>query len=575
MSRKRTPSPASAESQRNYVAIAIAYAREAVADRKGKRFGKWVRLAARRFLGDLKRAKRRGGPFRFDAWHASDPCRFIEQLPHVEGKWDSANIVLHPAHVFATVNVFGFRLPDGTRRFTTALFAIARKNAKSTWAAGVGLYCELCENELGPQVLSAATTGAQARIVFSIAKRMVERTPDLRTAFGVEAFANAIACLPNGGTFKPINAKASTQDGLNPSTVVIDEVHAHKTPDLLNVLKSAAGARKNPLFLYTTTEGFETPGPWPEERKFAQQVLEDVVEADHYFAIIFALDEDDDDFDELAWEKANPLIRVNPILARELAKESIEAKQKPSQLAEFRIKRLNRQSSTAKGWINIPKWKRCGGAVDLEALRKVPCWGGLDLASTSDLCSLRLAWRLDGWWLTWGKRWVPRDQVKQRTERGTVNYAGWVEAKLITMTDGDVTDYSVIRREVVEVRDTFNLQQLAYDDWNATQLVNELVEDGLPMVRFIQGPRSYHPAMQELERAYCAGKLAHGGDPVLQWQASNLVVRYDENNNMAPSKKRSADKIDDMAALLMGMGAALTMPAPESSVYDRRELRMV
>ena len=307
----------------------------------------------------------------------------------------------------------------------------------------------------------------------------------------------------------------------------------------------------------------------------AQQVLEGVVEADHYFAIIFALDDEDDDFDESARIKANPLLDVNPVLAREIAKEAIEAKQMPGRLAEFRIKRLNRQSSTAKGWINITKWKRCAREVDLEALRNVPCWGGLDLASVSDLCSLRLVWRIEDRWLTWGKRWVPGEQVKQRTERGTVNYAAWVAANLIVETEGDVTDYSVIERDVLAIRDEFNLQLLAYDDWNATALVTRLVEAQVPMARFIQGPKSYHPAMQELERAYVSGRLAYGEDPVLLWNAGNIVPRYDENNNMAPSKKRSADKIDDMCALLMGMGAALTMPAPTTSVYDRRELRMV
>lgn len=559
--RKATRSPASASGQRDYVAIALAYARAAVADKQGRKFGKWARLSAQRFLADLKRARAKDAPFRFDRWHAEDPCRFLEALPHVEGTWDTRNIVLHPAHVFATVNLFGFRKPDGTRRFTTALYAVARKNAKSTWAAGVLLYCECCEAEIGPQVVSAATTGAQARIVFGIAKRMVERTPDLRTAFGVEPFANAIACIQNGGTFKPINAKASTQDGLNPSAVCCDELHAHKTHDLLNVLKSAAGARRNPLFLFTTTEGYETPGPWPEQRKFAQDVLQGVLEADHFFAIIYALDDGDDDFDERRWQKANPLMDVNPVLAAEIAKEALEAKAMPGRHAEFRIKRLNRRSAAANAWIDLPRWLSCSGSVDLDALVGVPCWGGLDLASTRDLCSFRLVWKVGGRYLTWGRRWVPAWAVAQRTERGTVPYAAWVGAGLLTLTDGDVTDYAVVERDIVEAFERFRPAAIAFDAWNARDIVNRLVEQQLPMVEFIQGPKSYHPAMQELERAYIAGNLAHGGDPVLSWCASNLVPRRDANLNSAPDKKRSADKIDDMTALLMAVGVSLTAEA--------------
>ncbi len=925
---------ASASDQRDYVAIAVAYARAAVADNAGRKFGKWARLAAQRFLADLKRARKKDAPFRFDRWHAEDPCRFIEQLPHVEGTWGTRTIVLHPAHVFATVNLFGFRKPDGSRRFTTALYAVARKNAKalaldtpiptpngwtvmgdlapgdtvfgadgrpcrvtavspvyvdhdcyrlrfsngdeviadaghrwlttarvdqpggnrsgngqtrtrvrttreiadslrygargdlnhsiampepldcdevelpvapytlgawlgdghsacarltcaredseildgiradgwpvqekyraggkastfvlsdgdcsqsarnrslaaslrklgvlgnkhvpaqylrasiaqrlallqglmdtdgtvskngrvisycgtderlvggvsellaslgikyswrrdplvcngrtvpgighrlqfmafrdelpvfrlrrkldrmlfrkdcaiaprsrtvqivaaepvpsvpvrcitvdspdhlflfgrtmlpthnSTWAAAVLLYCELCEGELGPQVVSAATTGAQARIVFGIAKRMVDRTPDLRVAFGVEPFANAIACLQNGGTFKPINAKASTQDGLNPSAVCCDELHAHKTHDLLNVLKSAAGARKNPLFLFTTTEGYETPGPWPEQRKFAQDMLQGVLEADHYFAIIYALDDGDDDFDEARWQKANPLMDANPLLAAEIAKEAIEAKAMPGRHAEFRIKRLNRQSAAANAWIDLPRWLRCNGAVDLAALVGAPCWGGLDLASTRDLCSFRLVWRVDGAYLTWGRRWVPSLAAAQRTERGTVPYASWIAAGMIQQTDGEVTDYAVVERDIVEMFERFRPAAIAYDPWNAVDLVQRLVERELPMIEFVQGPKSYHPAMQELERAYIAGRFAHGGDPVLAWCASNVVPRYDANLNSAPDKKRSADKIDDMTALLMAIGVSLASNEVPS-VYEERGIRFL
>lgn len=523
-----------------------------------KRFGKWVRLAAQRFLADMNRAKGKGAPFVFDAWHAADPCRFIEALPHVEGSWSSKTIELHAAQVFFLVNLFGFRTPEGHRRFTTALLAVARKNFKSTLAAGILLYCQTCEGEVGPQVVSAATTGAQARIVFNIAKRMVERTPDLRVAFGLEPFANAIASLPNGGTFKPINSKASTQDGLNPSAIGLDEVHAHKTHDLVNVLKSAAGARANPLLLLTTTEGYETPGPWPEYRHFAKQVLEGAVEADHFLALVYALDEADDDFDPAAWLKANPMLDVNPVLAREIAKEAADAKIMPGRLAEFRIKRLNRPSAAAEGWIDLSRWRLCGGEVDLDALRRLPCWGGLDLASTTDMAALRLFWRDGRLGYTWGRRFVPARAVAQRTVRGTVRYDRWIAAGLIEQTEGDVLDYSTIEAAVLAVNAEFNLQSMAYDRWNASDLASRLLAADVPMIEFVQGPKSYHPAMNELERLYIAGNLRHGGDPVLQWCASNLVARRDVNLNMAPDRKRSADKIDDMAALLMAIGASMT-----------------
>lgn len=559
--RSASPPPAS-----DYVAVAITYARDARANRGGK-FGRLIQLAAKRFLDDLLRAKKKGAPFWFSPDHANHACGWIELLPHVEGKWETPEIRLHPSHVWFVVQLFGFRKPDGTRRFTSALFAVARKNAKSTLAAAILLYCQCCEDEEGAQVISAATTGSQARIIFNVAKRMAEKTLALREAYGLECWANAVTRFSTGASFKPINAKASTQDGLNPSHVGLDEIHAHKTADLLNVLQSAAGARSNPMFLYTTTEGYLNPGPWSELRQFARQLLEGAFgfEADHFLVLFFAVDEEDkntgreadDDFDESAWRKANPLMDANPHLLAAIRKEAVEARAMPSKLAEFRIKRLNRQASAANSVIVLPKWKACGGAVDLEALRDVPCWGGLDLASTRDLASFRLVWRLDDLLLTWGRRWVPSAAVTQRTQRGTVPYAGWVEAGYLEQTEGEVTDYGVIGDAVLDARSRFNLQAIGFDSWNATQLVSHLLAEEVPMIEFIQGPKSYQPAWQALERAYIAGNLAHGGDPVLAWCASNMVARYDGNMNFAPDKKRSAEKIDDMTALLMAVGVSL------------------
>ncbi|MBH1672502.1 terminase large subunit [Stenotrophomonas maltophilia] len=550
----------------DYVDVAIGYAKAAAADRGG-RFGRLIKLAAKRFLDDLKRAKKKGAPFSFSRDHANHACSWIELLPHVEGKWETPEIRLHPSHVWFVVQLFGFRKPDGTRRFTSALFAVARKNAKSTLSAAILLYCECCEEEEGAQVISAATTGSQARIIFNVAKRMAEKKADLREAYGLECWANAISRVETGATFKPINAKASTQDGLNPSHVGLDEIHAHKTPDLLNVLQSAAGARRNPLWLFTTTEGYANPGPWSEIRQFATQLLEGVFgdAADHFLAIFFAVDKDDGDFDEKAWHKANPLMDVNPHLLAAIRKESIEANAMPSKLAEFQIKRLNRPAAAANGFILLPKWNACHGVVDLEALKDVPCWGGLDLASTRDLASLRLVWRLDDKIITWGRRWVPESAVAQRTERGTVPYAGWVAAGLLEQTEGEVTDYAVIEQAVLDVHERFNLQSLAFDRWNATEMVSRLVAAEVPLVEFIQGTKSYHPAMVELERAYIGKRLVHDGDPVLAWCAANLVARKDVNLNMAPDKRRSTDKIDDITALLMAIGISIPVAEEKSN----------
>jgi phage terminase large subunit-like protein len=542
----------------NWTQIAKDYAKSSTLKENKGKFGKWIKLACRRFLDDLDRANGKDRTFRYSEHEAAKICEFASNLPHVEGSWRSVNICLEPFQIFFLCNLFGFRKLDGTRRFTSALFAVARKNAKSTLASIVGLYCLTMEGEQGPQVISAATTGDQAAIVFNTSKRMVDKTQDLRDAFQVEPFTRAIACYSNGGMMRPINAKASTQDGLNPSCIILDELHAHKTHDLVNVLQSAAGARRNPLFMFTTTEGYETPGPWPEMRKFGQQVLEGVVQADHLLALIYAIDDADDEFDESKWGKANPLLDANPMLLEAIRKDAKEALAMPGRHAEFLIKRMNRQSSTAQGWIDLQKWKKCAKAVPLDELKDWPCWGALDLASTRDLCSFRLVWKKHNVIYTHGWRWVPQTTVAIRAQRNLVPYTGWVRAGHMIETLGEVTDYDVVFNKVIEVSQNFKLVKVAYDTWNAAQIASRLTKNNVDMVPFIQGPKSFHPPMKLFEETYVDGKFCHGGDPVLTWCASNLVPRTDQNMNMAPDKKKSADKIDDMVALLMAIGIMTT-----------------
>jgi phage terminase large subunit-like protein len=556
---------------KSYLKIATGYARRAIADTDQANHCKWLRLAAQRFLDDLERAGKPGTGFAFDEAEADRACRFIELLPHIEGEWSTPTITLEPFQVLFLVCLFGFRNPDGTRRFTTALLAVGRKNGKSAFASGIALYVFLCEGHNGPQVITAATTGDQAKIVFSVAKAMVEKTPALRKRFDVKAFARAILCNQNHGTMKYVSAKASTQDGLNPAAIVLDEIHAHKTPDLLNVLKSAAGARANQLWLYLTTEGYENPGPWAGMRKFAQQVLEGLVGAEHFLCFLFTLDKDDDEYDERVWVKANPLIESSPLLFAAIKRDAIEAQGIPSMASEFKIKRCNLPASVADGFVDIRVWRNNGVDLDLDMLEGYPCYAALDLASTRDTTAWRLVWDVDGTWYTWGRYWVPRECVFQRTQRGTAAYDQWISAGWMTQTEGNVTDYARVYDNIVADCERFRPRVIAYDDWNSGEIVAKLAEDELPLRNFIQGPRSYHPAVKQFERLYLRGKLKHSGDPVLTWHASNLIMRYDDNLNMAPDKKRSAEKIDGMVALLMAIG--VSMSADDMvSVYEERGL---
>lgn len=564
--------------EKDYARIAYDYA---VAVQEGEITAcKWVKLAVGRQLRDLESERIDPlYPYRWDEEAASGICAFAETLPHIEGKWASPTITLEPWQIFCLTTIFGWRRKDGgARRFNKVYWEVARKNAKSTIAAVVSLYCLCCEDEPSPYVLIGASTGEQAQKVFHPARMMVLKTPALAEWFGLKAWAKSIT-LAGGGYIKPINAKSSTQDGHNPHLAVLDELHAHKDRGLYDVIDSAFGARCNPLLWIITTAGFDAAGVCYEQRKFLCQTLEGVLTAEYLFGIIYTIDEDDDPFDPSVWIKSNPNLGVS-VKTENLEAAANDAKAQPGKQVEFLTKRQNVWCSAAQAHVNIYKWRKCDGQVDLEELRdsRVPCYVGIDLGSVSDLTSVRVVWPVNGRLKTWGLRYLPEAAVEPRTIRNSVPYQRWARTQFmgrpyLTVTEGNTTDYRVVERDIRWIIDQFNVQAIGFDPWNAQDLSQRLLEDGAPMIEVRQGFASLTGAMKELDRLYLEGLLDHGGDEVLTWCASNVVARPDDAGNIKPSKGKSTEKIDDYCALLNAIAVSL---GEESQPYsDGRELLVV
>ncbi|HEV7285196.1 MAG TPA: terminase large subunit, partial [Kaistia sp.] len=468
-----------ADHARDYVGVALAYARAAVADTKGRKFCRWVRLAAKRHLDDLRRAKKdRAWGYRFDPWHGNDVCDFIEKLPHVEGQWDTATIELEPAQVFWLVVVFGWRrIADGRRRFTNVYIEVARKNAKSTLTAGVVLYCFTCENEPAPYVFIGATTGAQAQKVFHPARMMAKKTPALCEAFGLQVWAKSIT-EPGGGYVQTINSKASTQDGHNPHVAVLDELHAHKDRALHDVMRSAMGARKAPLLWKITTAGYSTNGVCFEQRRLVTKILEGSRVADHYFGIIYTLDTaadhgdgrpDDDPFDEATWIKANPLLGVS-VQLDELRGFAAEAR--GSSEGEFKTKRLNVWLNAASAWLNMAKWLACADpALTWEDFDGLDCFAGADLADCDDITALVLAaFDASGRLLVKPVFYLPEAVLENATHgegEDEVPYRTWAKEGHIRLTPGDWVDHNEIERQLEAWIERYSLRSIVGDQFAA------------------------------------------------------------------------------------------------------------
>lgn len=540
--------------------------------------GKWIKLACQRQIDDLARANSDPSwPYRFDDWQANNVCDFIEKLPHIEGKWSTPTITLEPWQLFILTTAFGWRRRDDDgRRFEQVYIECGRKNAKSALTSGVSLYCLCCENEIGPQVKTAATSGAQAKIVFSVAAKMARATPDLCQTFGLEVMAHAVVCHHNNGSIQPINAKSSSQDGLNPHLYVLDEIHAHKDRSLFDVLRSATGARKNPLGWYITTAGYNTQGVGYEQRTYVTKILEHVFDDDTYFGVIYTLDDDDDPFDEYVWRKANPNLGVSVDIAK-LRSYAKQAQNSPASAGEFKTKRLNLWQNAHSVWLPMEHWKACGdSSLKIEDFVDCPAAIGVDLADTNDVAALVIVFRRNGMLHAFSRFYLPEDLVEICAHRTTTHYKIWADQGFITTTPGDFIDHGLIEQEIRDLCSKYQVKAVNLEHYGSAQIGASLLKDNHPVAIIAKNADQYSDFAKLLEAWVEIEKFRHDGNPVLTWMASNCVVSRLVNGSILP-KKETADspkKIDGIDALILAIKGDQSTES-NVSIYESQPLRVL
>jgi phage terminase large subunit-like protein len=561
---------------RPHVEALIGYAKTVVA--KKIPAGKYVRLACKRHLDDLKRSKKKNYPYYFDEAAAERICAFAELLPHVKGKWarDKELIRLRPWQSFVFGVPFGWkRKSDGLRRFREIYDEIPRKNGKSVIGAVTGLYMFACDNEFGAEVYSGATTEKQAWEVFRPAKQMLERAEDIRNDFGAEVWAKSLVRIADESRFEPIIGNPG--DGASPSCTVIDEYHEHDTPNLYDTMTTGMGAREQPMNVIITTAGDNIAGPCYNKHLEVRRVLEGVIENDELFGIIYSIDEKDDPFDPKVLPKANPNYDVS------VFGDFLQAKQRQAVIntheqAKFKTKHLNVWLQARAGLINLKQWQMAGDAMlKIEELQGEECWFILDLAQKSDLCAFVQLFRkrLNGFdhWYCFAKHYLPEKTLEEGTSNQAA-YRKWMIEGHLTVTEGATVDYETIKEDVVEFAKRFNPKEIIYDPYNATHLAQRIhaeVAESIVLVEYPQTPQNMAVPMDEINTALKDARLHHDANPLLAWEAANTVGRPAKKGLLVPSKEKPEQKIDGIVALVMGFGRAV-VPGKGPSVYEERGL---
>jgi len=527
----------------------------------------WVRKACARHLHDLETGEERG--LWFDSEAAQIAIDFFSLLKHSKGEWAGTPLRLEPWQQFHLWVLFGWRRENGLRRFRTSYLEVARKNGKTTTAAGVGLYMMLADNEPGAEIYTAATKRDQARIAHSEATRMVKSSPHLRRV--IRVVKDNLHIVDTASKFEPVGRDADSLDGLNIHGAIVDEVHAHKTREMWDILETATGARRQPMMFAITTAGFDRKSLCYELHEYTQKILDGVVEDDSFFGLIYTLDEGDDWNDEAVWAKANPNLGVS-VKLDDLQRKAAKAREMPSALNAFLRLHMNIWTQAETRWIDPDKWAACDEAVDADGLRGRICYGGLDLSATTDITALVLVFPPEQEgdpYRALCRFWIPEEAMHERSRRDRVPYDAWVRQGYITATPGNVVDYEYIFDQVDQDAQRYDIKEIAFDRWGAARVSQVLTEQGMEMVQFGQGFASMNAPMHELEKLILAQDIAHGGNPVLTWMAHNLVARQDPAGNLKPDKEASTEKIDGMVALLMALDRA-TRHADTTSVYEER-----
>lgn len=529
---------------------------------------KWTALACERQLEDLERAKKKSSPIEWHPELGNKVCKFVELMPHIKGEWAKLRlkITLEPWMSFMLTTVFGWIRTDGFRRFRNVYIEVARKNAKSTIAAGVGNYMFAADGEEGAEVYSAATAKDQAKIVFLTARLMARKTPSFVDRFGIDVRTHNMNIPGNASKFEPLSSDSDTLEGLNVHCALIDELHAHKTREVFDVLDSAAGARSQPLIWVITTAGSNRAGICYEQHLYVKKILEGSAIDDSYFGIIYSIDENDDWTDPEVWVKANPNMNVS-VKEDDIARQCRKAMEMSSAQNNFLTKRLNVWVNADSSWMDMKAWEKCGdSALCLEDFEGCQAYIGLDLASKVDIAAMVILIEKADLFYCFGFYYLPEERVENSTNS---QYEGWALDENLITTPGNVIDYSRIETDLKDLAGRFDVKNIGFDPWNATQFASNMIDDGLGMVEIRASTKNYSEPMKNIEALVLSGKLKHDSNPVLTWMVSNVVCHTDANDNIFPRKQTAENKIDGVIGLIMCLHMAMKPEEEEGDVRIR------
>ncbi len=500
------------------------------------------------------------GPYRYDDKKAKFAIDFIEAFcKHSKGKWGGKPLVLELWQKAATAALFGFiDRKTGLREYRQLILIVARKNGKSTWAAGMALYLLVADGEAGPEIYSAATKRDQAKIIWTEVQRMVKKSPALNKH--IKCLVGSIRCKFNDGVFEPLGSDSDKLDGLNVHGALIDELHAIKDKNIYDVLIDGMTAREQPICIITTTAGTVRENIFDLKYDECSQIVNGYGDPKGYhdetiLPLVYELDRRDEWTDEAMWQKANPAL--GSIKDKDqLAQKVYQAQHNPLLVKNLLCKDFNIRETSSEAFLTFEQLNN-EATYDLENVRPRYAIGGVDLSATTDLTCATLLWCDESATNLYVKQmyWIPEDLFDKRVQEDRVPYDVWHKRGFVRKSPGNSIDYRLVVewfREMQDKEDIY-LYKVGYDSWSAKYFVVEM-EDTFGqevMEAVIQGKKTLSGPMKALAADLEANKINYDNNPVLKWCMANVAVDIDRNSNIQPTKTMNAKRrIDGFASLL-------------------------
>lgn len=536
---------------------------------------------------------RDAGDCTFDEDTAALRCSFFpDLLKFVEGKTAGQPFALEPWLQSVIANTFGWKRPDGTRRYREVFIYLPRKNAKTTLCAGIANLVFFTDAEPGAEIFIAASTRDQANRLFKIQKQMILLEPELAARSKVHR--NAILSMDESSSVKAISAEAGAQHGHNVHCAIVDELHVQPNADLWEALETGTVSRTQPLMIGITTADYQRQSLCNDKYKYACQVRDGVITDPYFLPVIYEAKTGDDWQNEKTWAKANPMYGVS-VPKEYMERQVAKAKLAPREENTFKRLHLNMITESVNRFFNLEQWDECtnvpqyapgdkperahaeGYANFKSALKDQKCWGGLDLSAALDLTAFSLVFPREDdvlHVLSWA--WIPKKAADTYERQYNIPYTLWARLGYVKIIDGDAIDYSVIRSDLRAISDEYNIKDVGIDRWNAMDVIQLLQKDGLDIVAYGQGYVSMSPAFAELERRVVLAGINHGSNPLLRWQAGNTDCRTNETQQIKPVKPQrdTPAKIDSIVSTTMALGRYMVSVGTQlESVYETRGVR--